>query len=462
MHTQKKLFLTFSVLILVTLACTTVMGNGNTPDQPAQPPNDNPLPPPPTSTPLPTNTPQPEQPPAKLPVPTGEVLFYDDFSDSTSGWDQYSIEDGFTDYADGAYQIRVNKPSYYFWANPYMDFGDVIIEVDVTKLSGGDDSQFGIVCRHLDINNWYALVATSDGQVAIRKRLQGGELVNLTDWVSVSAINQGNAINTLRAECVGSRLTLFVNGVLAIEANDSDVSTGDVGLLGGTFDEADNVDFQFDNFKVYAPLEGGAAPIDPGPVALPGAGPDFEVLNTVFLDDFSDNGNSWDIYDDGEANAELSQGGYLVSLNVAEKFAGGFPNLVTITDAALSVNATKLAGEDNQVSYGIICHYQDGTNWHALLISASGYAVISKAVDGSVSELTDWVQIPDGFNLGNQKNNLIASCSGDRLALYVNSIGVVEYIDPEIAPGGTYGLIIRTHEETDAQVLFDNFRIAVP
>jgi hypothetical protein len=57
----------------------------------------------------------------------------------------------------------------------------------------------------------------------------------------------------LRAECVGTRLALYVNGQLVVEANDSDIPAGDVGLLAGTFENADYLDILFDNFIVRSP-----------------------------------------------------------------------------------------------------------------------------------------------------------------------------------------------------------------
>jgi len=180
------------------------------------------------------------------------ILFEDDFSNSNSGWDQYSDDAGLTDYENGAYKIGIYTDTYFYWANPYQNFGDVIVEVEAQKTSGGDDMQYGIICRHLDVDNWYALVISGDGFAAIRKRYQGSDLDYIADWVEVGAINTGNSTNNLRAECVGSRLSLYVNGTLAVEANDGDISSGDVGLMAGTFDQS-STEVLYDNFVVRKP-----------------------------------------------------------------------------------------------------------------------------------------------------------------------------------------------------------------
>lgn len=180
------------------------------------------------------------------------ILFEDDFSNPNSGWDSFEDADGATDYDNGTYRISLYTDTMFYWANPYKDFDDVAIEVQAQKTSGGDDMQYGVICRHKDVNNWYALVITGDGYATIRKRYNGGELEYITDWVQVSAINTGNSGNSLRAECIGNKLTLFVNGAEAISVIDGDITSGDAGLMAGTFDQP-NTEVRFDNFVVMKP-----------------------------------------------------------------------------------------------------------------------------------------------------------------------------------------------------------------
>lgn len=187
-------------------------------------------------------------------VDTSNILFQDDFSDPDTGWDRYSDDSGLTDYADGAYRITINQDTYFFWATPYLDFPhDVVIDVDVTKVSGDDENEMGIICRHQDEENFYVLAIGTDGLAAIRKRYLGNDLEAIGDgWVESASINTGEATNHLRAECVGDTLSLYVNGQLAVQATDSDIFSGDAGLLAGTF-EHPSLDVLFDNFVVKAP-----------------------------------------------------------------------------------------------------------------------------------------------------------------------------------------------------------------
>ena len=64
-------------------------------------------------------------------------------------------------------------------------------------------------------------------------------------------ILQGFEENHITAECSGSSLRLSVNGNLIAEVVDGDLSSGDVGLIAGTF-SAQTTDMLFDDFVVKA------------------------------------------------------------------------------------------------------------------------------------------------------------------------------------------------------------------
>ena len=205
----------------------------------------------PTVTPTPTNTPPPT--PTETPRLTPLPNFSDDFSDPNSGWDRVNNADYITDYQDGAYRIWVRQPSYDNWANPGLDAGDVILEVDTSWAEGPFDNDFGVICRYQNTNNFYFAIISSDGYAAIVHLNAGSyDILGAENMEAYSAIRQGDALNHLRFDCVGDTLTLYTNGELLISVNDSALSRGDVGLIAGTFDQG-GVDILFDNFVVYLP-----------------------------------------------------------------------------------------------------------------------------------------------------------------------------------------------------------------
>ncbi len=192
------------------------------------------------------------------PAQSATVLFQDDFSNTSSGWDQASGDNGSTDYANGAYRIYVTTSQYDAWANPGKSFdADTSVEVDVTKSAGPDANDMGVICRYNTVNgnfNFYYFIISSDGFAMIAKMVDGQSTFLAEKATDPNpAIKMGNATNHLRADCVGSQLTFYVNGTQVMSVTDSDLTGGgDVGLIAGTFADA-GTDALFDNFVVTKP-----------------------------------------------------------------------------------------------------------------------------------------------------------------------------------------------------------------
>ena len=190
--------------------------------------------------------------PSATPTVAG-VLFQDDFSDPDSGWDRAQAEGSLTDYVDGAYRIYVTENDYDIWANPGRNFTDVSVEVEAAKAGGPDDNDLGVICRYQDTGNFYYGVISSDGFAGVIKVLDEEQSVISGDSLEYAdAIRKGDATNTIRFDCVGESLTLFVNGTEVASALDAEWSDGDVGLVAGTYDTP-GTDIYFDNFIVREP-----------------------------------------------------------------------------------------------------------------------------------------------------------------------------------------------------------------
>lgn len=196
------------------------------------------------------------QPPGRS-VPTATaaptVLFKDDFSNPDSGWDRYSDDTTNTDYLENGYQIKVDQTNFYTWANPGKTFSDVRVEVDAWK-AAGPDGDAAVICRYQDKSNFYLLGITTDGYYGITKIKDDQDSLLGSDQLELSKLikTEAGAVNHLRADCVGNRLTLYVNGEILADVTDADFTSGDVGLVGGTYEEA-GTDMRFDNFIVYRP-----------------------------------------------------------------------------------------------------------------------------------------------------------------------------------------------------------------
>jgi hypothetical protein len=183
-----------------------------------------------------------------------DILFSDDFSNTDEKWDQVSETSRTTDYYNNAYRITINATDSDAWSNPDKEsFTDVHIEVDATKNAGPDDNDFGIICRYLDVDQFYYGVISSDGYYGIMKMTSdGGMPIGEDTLLESDKIIQGDSTNHIRFDCVGSTLTLFVNGIQIDQQTDAEYTTGNIGLIAGTFKTA-GTDILFDNFVVYKP-----------------------------------------------------------------------------------------------------------------------------------------------------------------------------------------------------------------
>jgi hypothetical protein len=201
-----------------------------------------------TPTPLPSPTAEPTigQP---EPIPA-ELVFEDDFSEDRSWYTEqnsrFSLE-----LTDEGYKISVNILNAPIWSIRDQSFDDVIVEVDTTRLSGAKSGYAGLVCRHQDEDNYYALVISSDGTYGIAK-MQDGEFEFIQEGSDQSGMIKSGATNRVRAECIGDKLSLYANGQLLLQVQDDNFPSGAVGLIAGTrMDGA--IEAFFDNFAIYRP-----------------------------------------------------------------------------------------------------------------------------------------------------------------------------------------------------------------
>jgi pectate lyase len=232
---NKQVYFALAVLVLVALAC----GIKNVP------------------------TPTPQSPVLINPQPTTrgsssgqQILFQDNFSNVNSGWDRTHNEFGSTDYDNGGFRINIIQTDSFFFANPYQSLqNDVRVEVDATKIGGPDDNAFGVQCRYQDVDNYYFFYISSDGFTGIGiDKAATKTIISSSDGKLVpnSNINQGATTNHIRADCIGSNLTLFVNGTQIASASDNTFTGGDVGLIAKTYSTG-GTDILFHNFFVYQP-----------------------------------------------------------------------------------------------------------------------------------------------------------------------------------------------------------------
>lgn len=183
----------------------------------------------------------------------GDVLFEDDFSTREYQWTRLNNEKGAMGYDAGGFRFFIEGEGVNYWATPGLKFNDVRVEVDLALYAGPVENRMGVICRYLNDQNFYFFVISADGYYAVGKVFQGEQSLLAQESMRYSStINQGIAINHLRADCQGSTLRFYVNDAPVAILEDFDLTEGDIGLLAGTFEQG-GLDLLFDNFLALQP-----------------------------------------------------------------------------------------------------------------------------------------------------------------------------------------------------------------
>jgi len=190
----------------------------------------------------------------KTPPPSGTLLLQDDFSKTPNGWGTMGRSGGEIGFEYEGLTIKVNTPHFMFWSVNGNKFADAKIDVDAVLLEGPSDDNFGVICRFVDNDNFYAFVITHDGYYGIFK-MQDGEIKGDTENATLEysdAVRKGGVVNHISATCQGEILSLTVNDTLLAQVKDSSFNEGQIGLIASAYSDP-GVKVLFDNLEVYQP-----------------------------------------------------------------------------------------------------------------------------------------------------------------------------------------------------------------
>jgi hypothetical protein len=127
----------------------------------------------------------------------------------------------------------------------------VRVEADVFRLNGPDENRTGLMCRYQN-GDYYFFIISNDGYYGVGKYIGGQILLLGQTSMQPSEFIEKDAVNHLRADCIGDTLTFYVNFNQVASVKDTDFANGDVGMLAGAFTEP-GVDVLFDHFVVMQP-----------------------------------------------------------------------------------------------------------------------------------------------------------------------------------------------------------------
>ena len=189
----------------------------------------------------------------QTPASPGAVLFEDDFSDVPGNWGTWNRPGAVISYEKEGLRVMVSQTGADFWSVAGKNFNDVSISVEATRLDGPTDNDFGVICRYQDRKNFYMFLVSSDGYYGIAKMKDDKHsLIGIEQLQYSGSIRSAQTAHQLQADCVGSRLSLSVDGQRLLSVEDGDYSSGDVGVLAGAY-STPGVDILFDHFVVKQP-----------------------------------------------------------------------------------------------------------------------------------------------------------------------------------------------------------------
>lgn len=177
----------------------------------------------------------------KLPrLAPGEVIFQDDFSDQSTGWEKINSPYELKGYSADGYLVSVKTPDSRSWSIADLLLRDTEIQVQTQNISGPEDTNFGIICRYRNKDNFYSFLISSTGHFGIMKVENGVEtLLGSNHFTYSEQINTGSAINQITAICDGNELSLSANGRMLQAVEDTSFPTGKAGIMVETRAEGD-------------------------------------------------------------------------------------------------------------------------------------------------------------------------------------------------------------------------------
>ncbi len=400
------------------------------------------------------------------PVPIGDMIatlqatdptWMDTFRRDSGRWKLQSDENATFSYEERALHIKVESKNWVAWSSSDIQVSDFYLEVDVVHIAGPADSEFGVIFRYVDGDDFYLYAISGLGTYSLWK-MEDDQWQTLVDWTESDAIRTGEAAtNHLGLLAEGSRIALLANDEVLTEIEDDTFTAGSIALAAGTFDEA-GVEVVFDNLDLWdLKLAVGRTPT-PTPIseelgvtvkAIKGTDPTWTA-------DFRRDDGTWDTQSDDELSRFYEQGTYHIGVQSENTVAWGRGD-VELSDFYLEVETAHVAGPlDNE--FGVLFRYVDGGNFYFFSISSDGYYRLQKLVDDEWEVIIKWTP-SDAIETGEASvNRLGVLAQGPRIGLLVNGI-VLDEVEDDTFTTGNLALAAGTFDEGGVEIAFDNLKV---
>jgi hypothetical protein len=205
-----------------------------------------------------------------------------------------------------------------------------------------------------------------------------------------------------------------------------------------------------------APTETELAVIhSPTPTETPEPSPT-PTPEVVFQDTFSVS-YGWYIFEGERYRMSYRDNGYYIFNNMLQAAVNSV-RTQNYDDVHLEVDASRVSGPPNGY-YGLVCRFQDDSNYYALVIGSDGYYGIARLLGGRIEFISRPPSPNEAVKGLFNVNRVGASCIGNKLTLYANGVKLTEATDDTFT-SGFIGLVVGTTSVEGIEVRFDNFSVS--
>ena len=184
---------------------------------------------------------------------SGDVLLEENFKNPASHWEEVNNAYEIKRYSNQGYFILIQPSHGRTVSTSGKVFTDVKFSVEAQKVTGPKNTNYGLVCRYQDKQNFYGFSIGTDGYIGIYKVERGQTQLLSGDKYQVSEhVHQSDGENAIIASCINNQLSLNVNGIDVLEVKDESFTIGEVGLFMETSADG-NASGIFNHFLVVKP-----------------------------------------------------------------------------------------------------------------------------------------------------------------------------------------------------------------
>ena len=197
------------------------------------------------------------------PVATGTPLFFDRFTNDSSGWNQQSVRGTYTvALGNGVLSLEDDKQSLLWEPLPSTKiYGNFQLTTDAMLSKGDQNNGYGFYVRGAanqgsELATYYRFELYGDGSYAIFKGSTGadGKTVDtkLVNYLLNTAIAKRGKLNHVMIIARGSRLSFIVNNHLLQTVTDTSYASGSIALFVSNLPEAKpGAQAQFSQLAIY-------------------------------------------------------------------------------------------------------------------------------------------------------------------------------------------------------------------